>query len=448
MRFTQTQIKNRREADGVIKFKAVLRYPEANPEYMVKSEEGEDTRTAKQRRKVVYKEVSRSLVAEVVQPSRGVSKRKAEEMTEANVAAALEAWRQEMEAKAAESEAEARKSVPLLDYIEEYVAAREAAQVIEASTATDYRHSAKRLEKRFKGVALKDVTADMMQRWEVSELKRGVSATTVGKVHRLVKQALSHAVKHEVLSKNIMDVVEPPKRVKQKPNGLDVAEARRVTGILMQMGPTPVSTAAFLALHASLRVGECCGLLWSNVDLHRNVIHITQAVGLASGGAYLKQTKNASSTRTVDITEDLAAKLKERREAMHAELRSVGVLMSEEQFNKLYVCGSIAGDMPNPQVMGRKWTAIAEAFNIIGTEGKRASFHTLRHGFATVGIASGVDVASVAAQMGHATVSQTLNTYTSATAEGKRRAARTIGEAMHPTTEQADVFALKTGTEG
>jgi integrase len=357
---------------------------------------------------------------------------------------------EEREAARAEAERIAREAaerVNLIEYMREYIDVREAAQIIEASTASDYRHTCKRLEARFADTSLQELTSKDVQDYEAAELKRGVSATTVGKVHRLLKQVITYAVRHEVIEKNVMLVVEPPKRPKHKPNGLDVAEAQRVTGILLEQPPTAVSTAALLALHASLRAGEVCGLTWANVDLDNGIIRISQAIGLADGrGAYIKATKNDSSTRDVNITADLTEKLRKRRDAMRADLRHAGLVLSAEQFGKLYVCGTIDGRYPSPQVIARKWAVLAEAYNVMGTEGKRATFHTLRHGFATVGIASGIDVASIAAQMGHSTVSQTLNTYTSATADGKRRAASTMGEVMHPVGE-ADVISFdKTGT--
>jgi integrase len=440
-KYTQMQAKNRREVsrDGVtyIRFKGVLRYAVPNPQYIEKPE-GEDTRTATQKRKTVFKEVSKRLEA--------AKNTRSTKMTEENVSEALQKWRDELEAKENKAEAsKAEANVTLCDYIEQYISGREAAGIIEPSTATDYRHTCERIKKRFTCVALKDVTADAVQRYETAELKRGVSATTVGKMHRLLKQVITYAVRHEVITKNVMLVVEPPKRPKKRPNGLDVAEAQRVTEILMNQPATAVSTAAFLALHASLRAGEACGLAWGDVDLENNVIHISRAVGLATGGAYVKPTKNDSSTRDVNIDADLAQKLRQRRELMASELENDGILMSGEQFSKLYVCGTREGKFLNPQILTRKWAAIAEEHSIVGTEGKRATFHTLRHAYATVGVASGVDIAVIASQMGHATTSMTLNTYSSATASGKRQAAHTIGDAMHPREEEkeATIHELK-----
>lgn len=358
----------------------------------------------------------------------------------------LQSWRDEME-QAAITTGDDRGEMELLEYMREYVDKRESLGIIEKSTAADYRHTITRLEKRFADTKLKDLTADMVDEFQLSEQARGVSVTTCGKVHRLLKQVLTYALKRGHIEKNVMAIVEPPKRPKKRPNGLDLSEAQRVTELLINMPPTSVCTAAFLALHASLRAGEACGLQWSDVHLDQMTVTVRQSIGLGDGGAYLKTPKNDSSIRDVNITKDLADKLRERRDHMHGQLAKVGIMLTQEQFSKLFVCGNVVGDFLNPHILARKWSALAEAHSITGTEGKQATFHTLRHGYATVAVSLGVDVATVAGQMGHATTSVTLNTYTSATAQGKARAAEAMGNAMHPG-KSADILTIeKTGTD-
>lgn len=409
-------------------WKGTARYAVPNPSYIDKPV-GEDTRTANEKRKVIWKQLAKTFDA-------------TECRTKSQANAALQEWVKELN-ELAETDTDSL----LISYMRRYVDDREAAGIIEPSTGADYRHTITRLEKRFSDTKLCELTADDVQRFQTAELKRGVAPTTCGKAYRLLKQVCTHATKRGAIKQNPMLLVDPPKRPKKQPNGLDIAEAQRLTGILINMNPTPVCVAAFLALHASLRAGEACGLQWRDVDIDAHTIRVSRAVGLANG-AYLKSPKNDSSTRVVEITDDLAHKLIERRECMLNELKSHDMVMSEKQFGELYVCGTITGKYLNPQLLGRYWLATAQAFDIVGTQGKRATFHTLRHGFATVAVASGIDIASIAAQMGHSTVSMTLNTYASATAAGKKRAAATLGNVLHPT-GTAKVYELdRTGTEG
>ncbi len=56
--------------------------------------------------------------------------------------------------------------------------------------------------------------------------------------------------------------------------------------------------------------------------------------------------------------------------------------------------------------------------------------HKLRHSFASVAITKGADVASVSEFLGHAQVSTTLNMYTHANEESKRKAAAIVHQAI------------------
>ena len=411
----------------------VLKYKQPNPQFLEKPKSGEDTRKPAEKRRDIWKQLTKMSSAR----------------TKSAATKELQEWRGEMETKAQEPD---YGKVTLVDYIAAYIDRREAAQIIEKSTATDYHHPAQRIEKGFSDVPMVDVTDEQVTDWETAELRRGVSATTVGKAHRLLKQVYSYAFKHKAVKSNIMDLVEPPKRPRKEPNGLTVEESQRVTALLLAMGPTPVATAAFLALHAGLRAGECCGLMWSDVDLMDGSIRVRHSVGLASGGAYIKGAKTDGSTRTVFIDNDTVGVLASRMEEMRGQLRAASVVMSDARFSELFVCGTIEGAFLNPQILSRKWSAIAEASRIIGTEGKRATFHTLRHAYATVAIAANPneeDVKSISKQMGHSTVGLTLDTYASALDAGKRRIAASVGDAMRPTdAPSGEVVRLSpTGTE-
>ena len=54
----------------------------------------------------------------------------------------------------------------------------------------------------------------------------------------------------------------------------------------------------------------------------------------------------------------------------------------------------------------------------------------MRHSFASLAITNGADVASVSEVLGHAQISTTLNMYTHANEESKRRAAAIVHAAI------------------
>ena len=96
----------------------------------------------------------------------------------------------------------------------------------------------------------------------------------------------------------------------------------------------------------------------------------------------------------------------------------------------LYVIGGADGSFMQPHYLSNRWRRTADALELVGTEGKRPTFHDLRHTFATAAIAHGVDVKSVSSMMGHANAAMTMNTYASADPDAKRRASDAVARAI------------------
>ena len=413
-------------------WQAVVKGREDNPDFKERPD-GEDTRKPSEKRRYVWRQVAKNLDPSI--------------RTKTAANKALQQWKSELEAKAA------RKSdaIGLVEYAEKLIADEEAlgpeANGIEPSTARDYRITLRRIEKRFGDAPLSDLNADEVQGWITSEIKHGISATTMAKSYRLLNKVYRHARANGHVTSNPMDLVKPPKRRPSKPNALDEAGVKRLTGLLVQMEASPLATAVFLTLHAGLRCGEACGLRWCDVDLDNRVIHITRAIGVGEGGSYAKEPKTSKSHRDVPIDTELADKLAERKTLMRRQMAQADVLDSTIDFGSLYVCGDIVGNHAHPDVMARRWTSIAEDFCFIGTQGKRIKYVDLRHSYASTAIHAGQDAVNVAANMGHSSARMTLDVYSSPTALGQRQVADAIGDAMRPgEAKQADVLDM-TGTD-
>lgn len=84
----------------------------------------------------------------------------------------------------------------------------------------------------------------------------------------------------------------------------------------------------------------------------------------------------------------------------------------------------------HPGTLCRQWKSVAELLGLKGSEGRRVTFHDLRHTWATVAVASGVDIKTVASNLGHANAAMTLNIYASADPDAKRRAASIMDGAI------------------
>lgn len=353
----------------------------------------------------------------------------------------LEEWRDQME-REAEAEKEGRAAITVAEYVSGYIEGK--ANSVEPSTLAEYgRLLSKLIAPHLGSTPIRDLTPAIIEDW-VKGCSEAYKPQTVVKAFKLFKAAMVRAVERDELSKNPFRTVETPKVTKAKPNALTQRDANAVLTVLGAFEQTPQTLAIEMALYTGMRLGEICGLRWRGVDLERMELSVCESLGHYGTGWYLKEPKTGGSVRAIAIPPALADSLKERRAAMMAACMGAGVPFSESFF----VLGGIDGTWINPQRVSHKWRDLASALEIEGTQGKRPTFHDLRHTYATLAIANGVDVKTVSSALGHSNAAMTLNTYASADPDAKRRAAQTM-QRVYAEPARAEVLELgRTGTDG
>lgn len=139
------------------------------------------------------------------------------------------------------------------------------------------------------------------------------------------------------------------------------------------------------------RKGEALALSWNDIDLHARCVKISKSVTLKTGiGAYaVTEPKNESSNRTISIPESLVTILKKYKNGR-----------SDHPF-------VFGGDRPFPEEnLRRHLQQDAQAAEL-----QPIRIHDLRHCHASMLISAGVPITAISKRLGHATIEQTLNTY-------------------------------------
>ena len=430
-------------------WQGVLKYQAENPEYIEDTRKPEqrrksfgtkpnpdyveDTRTPTQRRRTITKQIRKVFDPEI-------AGNKSSAYTE------LVKWRAQMEKEHAAPDA----SMTVASYVKQYIETRARAGM-EQSTAFAYTKTARYFERggahAIGGIPLRELTPRQVEAWETELLASGLSGTTVLRAHRLLKQVCKSAVDKDELSKSPVRGFKAPSRSTGRPNALDSEGHAKAMLVLGSMEDEPVVIAAELALYLGLRRGEICALTWGNVDLEgvawqdadrkqwgAKKVRVMQSFGEAKGGGYLKTPKTSAGTRIVTLEGGIVDVLNRRRAAMWDEwseaMRRANIVPTERAFNSLYVIGRCNGSNYPLNTLSREWAALARKYDLRGTEGRHVTMHDLRHSAATHAITRGVDVSSVAANLGHAQVSTTLNMYVSRDAEAQREANRIVAQAL------------------
>ena len=244
--------------------------------------------------------------------------------------------------------------------------------------------------------------------WLTKLYQAGLSQNTIHTTYARLKKVYNYFYNNGELLKDPFKGVKMPKKGEAKTTHLTNEQMDNVlTAVYLDYEPqNPMYVGILLAFYAGLRRGEICGLRWNDIDFYKHTITVRSAVGVSNGdelGDYTKNPKNKSSNRTFPMLPQLEQALKERKALIdpHDNWFVVG---EEEQFMR-------------PQQYNRLFSEFVERNSLVDAYGKKIVPHGLRHNFATVGIRAGMDIASLALMMGHASRAMTLDTYGDANAD-------------------------------
>lgn len=263
-----------------------------------------------------------------------------------------------------------------------------------------------------------DLTATDLYRWEQAMYEDGLKENTVAHYHAFVAQVLKHAVAEGDIPRSPAVPMRAPRRRPKPVNALTESATTHILERIASMGTSPLAVASTIALTTGMRRAEVCALRWLDVDLDHRTIHVIHALTKGHGFSLdtPKDPAGGDATRDIEIGLGLTELLKRRKEAMREEVASLGAGWDDS----LFVIGNAAGAFKNPEVLGREWSTMVQLEGWRGTQGEPLRFHDLRHAFATLAIADGMDVMVLARVLGHRDASTTLNVYATALTDAKR----------------------------
>ena len=179
-----------------------------------------------------------------------------------------------------------------------------------------------------------------------------------------------------------------------------------------------------LVLATGLRRGEACGLKWSDINWHKRTIHVQRGVvKLSHQESITKDPKTTSGDRMVYLSKEMCQLLKAwRKECEWDRKQTADETVSEDD----YLFRQPNGKPMNPSTFTFRFKKILKQ-NGLPSE---LNLHSLRHTNASLLIAQGVDVRTVASLLGHAQASTTLDIYAHAFDKNKRKAQEKLGKAI------------------
>ena len=229
-----------------------------------------------------------------------------------------------------------------------------------------------------------------------------LSGQSIKHHHRLISSILTCSVQWQCLVSNPAMRVKAPKVEKVEPNHFEEDITEYMLSLLDDE-PLKYKTMVYLAVYSGSRLGEVSGFEWSDVDFEKNLLQVCRASQYIPGkGIFTKGPKNESSKRIIARPSLVMDILKQYKVWQNEERLKCGDLW--EDHNRLFTKWD--GKPIFPTTPSTWFLGFRRKHNLPDVK-----FHGLRHTNASLLIAQGVDVQTVATRQGHTKATTTTSIY-------------------------------------
>jgi integrase len=133
-------------------------------------------------------------------------------------------------------------------------------------------------------------------------LEAGFSETTVHHVHNVLHKALKTAVKWGLVSRNVCELVDPPRKAHFEGQALTVEQARK---LLTAARGHRMEALFHLELATGMRRGEIMGLKWQDINFEKGLLRVQRILSRVPskmpGKGYIEaEVKTAKSRRSIE----------------------------------------------------------------------------------------------------------------------------------------------------
>lgn len=272
---------------------------------------------------------------------------------------------------------------------------------------------------------LRKLTAAHLQALYRQKLENGFSTRTVLGIHGTASGALKQATRWGLIRANPASATQPPSSKRSEVKALT---PHQIKTLLEAARGTRLYALYALALATGLRHGELLGLRWEDVErkgtggqlMVRRALVQSRPKG-SGGEGYTFGTPKTGRARVVSFGSRVAGILREHRKRQAGEKLAYGPNYQDSGL----VFTDEGGGKLSPWKSGRIYNQLAKRAGLSGFR-----FHDLRHTAATLALQEGIHPRVVQEMLGHARISQTLDTYSHVLPNMQAEAAEKLDSAL------------------
>jgi len=247
-----------------------------------------------------------------------------------------------------------------------------------------------------------------------------VQPATIRYIRAVLSAALAHAVREEVLHRNVASAVRlpTPRRTGYQP--FTATEARKY---LYSAAFHRHGTLFELALRTGLRRGELLGLQWADIDLDSGHLSVRRTLSRVKGGMSFQPPKTEASQRKILLPAACIAALKRYRQRQGLDRREAAERWTDQDL----VFASSTGRPLDPAYLHRQHETLCYLAEV-----RYIRFHDLRHSCATLLLEQGVELVTIKDLLGHARLHVTADVYAHVRPRLHRNAIEALNQALDP----------------
>ncbi len=226
-----------------------------------------------------------------------------------------------------------------------------------------------------------------------------LSPGSVRNIHLILHKAMANAVRWNLVSRNVCDLVSPPRQVKHEMRTLDREQAQHLLNVAKGDRLEALLT---LAITTGMRLGELAGLRWADVDLERGNLQIRNIVSFR-GKRYIEgEPKTAKGRRSIVLPSFVIDVLIEHKKEQEVLRQEMGTAWE----NRDLVFSNVLGGFLAESSLRYHFHKLLKSAGL-----PRMRFHDLRHSAATILLGMGVHPKVVQELLGHSSIAMTMDTY-------------------------------------
>ena len=269
--------------------------------------------------------------------------------------------------------------------------------------------------------------------------ERGLSPATVDNIHTLLHPAFQLAIREEILRTNPSDgVMAEIKKskiwVKNKRHALTIPQQKAFMNFIEEnpefSGWYPIVT---VLLGTGMRIGECLGLRWDDIDFDKRLISVTHTLSDRPIGKerkcerHIMEPKTEAGTRIIPMLDEVMDAFLQEYQIQ----KCLGFCTEEIDGYSGFVFSTAQGKLYQASAVNQALHRMQKAYNEMEEKCAKAekrepelipsfSAHNLRHTFCTRFCENESNIKVIQEVMGHKDVQTTLDIYAESTTEKKQ----------------------------